>query len=327
MDALGTFFCEHPSERRPSAPLPPTQPVPLMETLTTDGILVIGGTGTVGRDVVTGLLQQNRTVRVLTRSQEHADAIPHGALPVLGDMEDPTTYDTVFADTQKLFLLNPVSMTELHQGLAAVNEARRRGIEHLVYLSVHNPYTMPHAPHIASKIAIENAIKESGLTYTILRPNYFYQNDYWFEDAIRQHGIYPQPIGDVGLSRVDTRDVADAAVNALTQDGHADQTYTLVGPDVLTGPDCAALYAKALNQDVAYGGNDLDAWETQSRAMLPAWMAYDFRLMYETFQKRGLKATNAQHHETRTILRHDPRSFRAFVDEIAQQWRRPPVTA
>jgi uncharacterized protein YbjT (DUF2867 family) len=298
-----------------------------METLTTDGILVIGGTGTVGRDVVTGLLQQNRTVRVLTRSQEHADAIPHGALPVLGDMEDPTTYDTVFADTQKLFLLNPVSMTELHQGLAAVNEARRRGIEHLVYLSVHNPYTMPHAPHIASKIAIENAIKESGLTYTILRPNNFYQNDYWFEDAIRQHGIYPQPIGDVGLSRVDTRDVADAAVNALTQDGHADQTYTLVGPDVLTGPDCAALYAKALNQDVAYGGNDLDAWETQSRAMLPDWMAYDFRLMYETFQKRGLKATNAQHHETRTILGHEPRSFRAFVDEIAQQWRRPPVTA
>ena len=298
-----------------------------METLTTDGILVIGGTGTVGRDVVTGLLQQNRTVRVLTRSQDHADAIPHGALPVLGDMEAPTTYDTVFADTQKLFLLNPVSMTELHQGLAAVNEARRRGIEHLVYLSVHNPYTMPHAPHIASKIAIENAIKESGLTYTILRPNNFYQNDYWFEDAIRQHGIYPQPIGDVGLSRVDTRDVADAAVNALTQDGHADQTYTLVGPDVLTGPDCAALYAKALNQDVAYGGNDLDAWETQSRAMLPAWMAYDFRLMYETFQKRGLKATNAQHHETRTILGHDPRSFHAFVDEIAQQWRRPPVTA
>jgi uncharacterized protein YbjT (DUF2867 family) len=291
------------------------------------GTLIIGGTGTVGRDVVTGLLQKNQFVRVLTRSQEHADSLPSGTIPVLGDLEDPTTYDTVFADTQKLFLLNPVSMTELHQGLAAVNEARRRGIEHLVYLSVHNPYTMPHAPHIASKIAIENAIKESGLTYTILRPNNFYQNDYWFEDAIRQHGIYPQPIGDVGLSRVDTRDVAEAAVNALTRDGHVDQTYTLVGPDVLTGTDCAALYAKALDQDITYGGNDLDAWEEQAQSMLPAWMAYDFRLMYATFQKRGLKATNAQQQETRTILGKAPRSFQAFVNEIAQQWRRPPVAA
>lgn len=289
--------------------------------------LVIGGTGTVGRDVVVGLLKQSDSVRVLTRSQEHADMVPKGARPVIGDLEDPTTYDAIFANVDRLFLLNSVSMTELHQGLSAVNEARRRRIERLVYLSVHNPYTMPHAPHIASKIAIENAIKESGIPYTILRPNNFYQNDYWFEHAIRDHGIYPQPIGDVGLSRVDTRDVAEAAVNALTQDGHADQTYTLVGPDVLTGTDCAVVYAKALNRDVQYGGNDLDAWEQQSRSMLPAWMAYDFRLMYATFQKRGLKATNAQHHETRTILGHDPRSFRAFVDEIAQQWRRPPVTA
>jgi len=254
--------------------------------------LVIGGTGTVGQDVVAGLLQHDVPVRVLTRSQKHAATIPSGATSLLGDLEDPTTYDAVFADVDRLFLLNPVSMTELHQGLAAVNEARRRDLERLVYLSVHNPYTMPNAPHIASKIAIENAIKESGLPYTIIRPNNFYQNDYWFEEAIREHGIYPQPIGNVGLSRVDTRDVAEAAVNALTQDRHVDETYTLAGPDVLTGADCARIYATVLEQDVHYGGNDLDAWEAQAQSMLPAWMAYDFRLMYETFQQKGLTATS-----------------------------------
>jgi uncharacterized protein YbjT (DUF2867 family) len=288
--------------------------------------LIIGGTGTVGRDVVDGLRQQNAPVRVLTRSQKHAEALPSGATAVLGDLEDPTTYDAIFGDVERLFLLNPVSMTELHQGLAAVNEAQRRAIGRVVYLSTHNPFSMPHAPHIASKIAIENVIKESGLTYTVLRPNNFYQNDYWYEEAIRQHGIYPQPIGEIGLSRVDTRDVAEAAVNALTQDGHANETYTLAGPDALTGPACASLYAEALGQDVQYGGNDLDAWEQQARAMLPAWMAYDFRLMYETCQERGLKATNAQLHETRTVLGREPRPFRAFVEEVAQRWQKPPVT-
>ena len=289
--------------------------------------LVIGGTGTVGQDVVAGLLQQNETVRVLTRSEEHADKLPNGAIPVLGDLEDPTTYDQIFQGIDKLFLLNAVSMTELHQGLVAVNEARRADVDHVVYLSVHDPESIPNAPHIASKIAIENALKESGLTYTILRPNNFYQNDYWFEEAITQQGVYPQPIGDVGLSRVDTRDVAQAAINAFTQSGHENETYTLAGPDILTGEECAEIYADLLDRSVTYGGNDLNAWAAEMQSMLPGWMVYDFRLMYEVFQENGFAATNAQQKETRRILGHEPRSFRAFAKEVVASWQKRVATS
>jgi uncharacterized protein YbjT (DUF2867 family) len=289
--------------------------------------LVLGGTGTVGRDVVSGLLQDNQTVRVLTRSEEHARDLPAAAEAVIGDLEDPTTYERTFEGIDKLFLLNPVDLTELHQGLAAVNEARRVGVDHVVYLSVHDAETIAHAPHIASKIAIERALKESGLAYTILRPNNFFQNDRWFEEAIRQHGVYPQPIGRKGLSRVDTRDVAQAAVNAFTTDGHKNKTYVLAGPDVLTGPQCATIYADVLNRDVQYGGDDLAAWAAQAREMLPAWMAYDFRLMYRAFQTQGLAASAEQLEETRRILGTEPRSFRAFVTETARRWGTQPVTA
>ena len=289
--------------------------------------LVIGGTGTVGQDVVAGLLQQNATVRVLTRSEEHADKLPNGAIPVLGDLEDPTTYDQIFQGVDKLFLLNAVSMTELHQGLAAVNEAHRAGVDHVVYLSVHAPETIPNAPHIASKIAIENALKESGLTYTILRPNNFYQNDYWYEEAIAQQGVYPQPIGDVGLSRVDTRDVAQAAINAFTQPGHENKTYTLAGPDALTGEECAEIYADLLDRPVTYGGDDLNAWAAEMQSMLPGWMVYDFRLMYEAFQENGFAATDAQRNETRRILGHEPRSFRAFAKEAVSGWKKRAAAA
>jgi uncharacterized protein YbjT (DUF2867 family) len=289
--------------------------------------LVLGGTGTVGRDVVTGLLQENETVRVLTRSQENAKDLPTGATAVIGDLDDPSTYDQTFEGTDRLFLLNAVSPTELQQGLAAVNEARRVGVEHVVYLSVHDVEKAPHAPHFAAKIAVERALKESGLTYTILRPNNFYQNDYWFETPIRTHGLYPQPIGTVGLSRVDTRDVARAAVNALTQAGHENQTYALVGPDVLTGPDCAQIYADLLDRDVTYVGDDLDAWAEQMQSMLPGWMIYDFRLMYATFQEQGLEATRAQLEETRTLLETEPRPFRAFAEEIVAQWTTRSVAA
>lgn len=290
--------------------------------------LVIGGTGTVGKDVVAGLLRHtDSTVRVLTRSQKHAQKLPKGATAVIGDLEDPNTYDEIFAGTDRLFLLNPVDLTELHQGLAAVNEAKRVGTQHVVYLSIHNAETIPNAPHFAAKIAVERALQESGLPYTILRPNNFYQNDHWYEDAIRTQGIYPQPIGTRGLSRVDTRDVAQAAVNAFTQSGHQNKTYALVGPDVLTGPDCAETYADLLGRNVQYGGNDLDAWQKQARAMLPEWMAYDFRLMYAAFQENGLAATEAELKETRILLGSAPRPFRAFAKEMADQWKKRPASA
>ena len=289
--------------------------------------LIIGGTGTVGRDVVAGLLRHDVPVRVLTRSEERARELPDGAAAVLGDLEDPTTYDAIFEDVDALFLLNSVSMTELHQGLAAVNEAARTGVEHVVYLSVHDPENIPNAPHIASKLAIEHAIEASGLPYTILRPNNFYQNDYWFEAPIRSQGVYPQPIGDVGLSRVDTRDVARAAVNALTQRGPENKTYTLAGPDVLTGEDCARVYADLLDRTVRYGGDDLEAWEKQARSMMPAWMTYDFRLMYAAFQEKGLAASRTQRRETRTLLGRQPRSFRAFAEETVAEWTKRPARA
>ena len=59
----------------------------------------------------------------------------------------------------------------------------------LAYLSVHNVDAAPHLPHFGSKIAVEIAIKASGVPFTILRPNNFHQNDSWFKDAMLKYGV------------------------------------------------------------------------------------------------------------------------------------------
>jgi uncharacterized protein YbjT (DUF2867 family) len=201
--------------------------------------LVLGGTGTVGSLVVRGLLDKGESVHVLTRNAEHAKALPKGAGAVVGDLTDPATYGPAFdGGYDALFLLTANGPTDLMEGLAAVNEAKRAGVKRVVHLSIHDVEKCPEAPHFASKIAIEAALAASGLPHTILRPNNFYQNDHWSKDAILQYGVYPQPLGDVGCSRVDTRDIAEAAVRALTEDGHLGKTYALVGPDPLTGGHC-----------------------------------------------------------------------------------------
>lgn len=282
--------------------------------------LVLGGTGTVGSGVVERLVDRGLDVRVPSRSEEKLATLPDGVEGVVGDLEDPSTYGEIFQGVGRMFLLNPVSLSELHQGLSALAEARDAGVGRVVYLSVHDAEVGSDIPHFASKLAVERALMNSGVEHTILRPNNFYQNDLMFRDAIVEHGLYPQPIGSVGLSRVDTRDIADAAVNALTESGFENELYALVGPDVLTGEDCAEIYGEALGREVLYAGDDLEAWKARALQALPEWMVYDFSLMYSRFQEEGLAASPAEIRETREILGRDPRSFELFAEETAEAW-------
>ncbi|HXM76965.1 MAG TPA: NmrA family NAD(P)-binding protein, partial [Thermoanaerobaculia bacterium] len=171
-------------------------------------VLVIGGTGTVGSQVVRELVTRGADVTVLTRDPGKAKGLPQAARLVRGDLLDPATVRSVFTGMEGVFLLNAVSATESHEGLMAVNGARMAGVARIAYLSVHNVDQHPQLPHFGSKVPIEMALKESGIACTILRANNFYQNDYWFKDALLQYGVYPQPLGDAGLSRVDVRDIA-----------------------------------------------------------------------------------------------------------------------
>jgi nucleoside-diphosphate-sugar epimerase len=157
--------------------------------------------------------------------------------------------------------------------------------------------------------------------HPILRPNNFFQNDYWFKNALLQYNVYPQPIGDKGLSRVDVTDIAEAATITLTTDGHEGKTYNLVGPDVLTGAKTAEMWGEAIGQPINYAGNDLDAWEQQFLQYLPAPVVFDFKLMYQVFQEEGFTATDEDIKIQTKLLGHPPRSFKDFTQEVATQWK------
>ena len=283
-------------------------------------ILVVGGTGTVGSEVVRQLKARNESVSVLTRSAEHTSKLPAGVSGVIGDLLDPSTLG-VFAGFEAVFLLNPVSTTETFEGILGVNGARDAGVKRIVYLSVHDLDKASHLPHFGGKIGIEAAVRDSGMQYTIVRPNNFYQNDVWMKEAIMSYGVYPQPLGSVGLSRVDVRDIAEVSVLALTTDAHNGKIYNLVGPEPVTGESTAAEWSRALGKPVKYAGDDLEAWEAQQRAWLPPSMLYDFKLMYAFFQKHGLKATAADVALQTKVLGHAPRSFAAYAKEMAAAWK------
>lgn len=284
-------------------------------------VLVLGATGTIGSHVTRQLLEQGATVSTITRSAERAAALPTGVSAHVGDLNAPYEIGAAFAGVDAVFLLNAVSATETQEGLFALALAKQHAVKKLVYLSVQYTERAAHLPHFGSKAAIEMAIKQSSLDYTILQPNNFYQNDYWFKDVMLQYGVYPQPLGSAGVQRVDVRDIADAAVAGLAAASAARQTYILAGPTAETGASTAATWSTHLGRPIAYGGDDLEAWERTNLQYLPAWMVFDFKMMYAYFQEHGLQATPAEMAATERLMGHPARSFDAFAGETAAAWK------
>ncbi len=276
-------------------------------------VLVIGGTGTVGSATVRELLKRGVDVRVMTRTAEKARALPPGVEGVVGSMLQPETLPGVLRGVEQVFLITPLDRDETQQGIDAVDAAVAAGVERIVYLSVHQADAAPQIPHFASKLPIEGVIRSSGVACTILRPNNFYQNDLGMLDAIRA-GFYPQPMGGIGLHRVDARDIAEAAAIALTETGHAGRTYSIVGPESFTSEQTAAVYAHHLGKPVVYPGDHLKAFSAAMNGAMPAWMLRDLVIMYDYFQHEGLLATQAEIDTVTALLRHAPRRFDDWVE-------------
>ncbi|MEK6699497.1 MAG: NmrA family NAD(P)-binding protein [Nitrospirota bacterium] len=284
-------------------------------------ILVIGGTGTVGSTVVTGLLKQGVMVRVMSHSPDKLKKLPAAVEGFRADLDDPDTLPAAFDGIDGVFLLNAVGLSETNEGLLAVSAAKAAAVKKIVYLSVFMPEGSEKIPHFRSKLPVEKAIKESGIAYTILRPNNFFQNDLWLKDAIMQYSVYPQPIGGKGLNRVDVRDIADCAINVLMKPGHEGRTYGVHGPDTLTGEGIAGTYTKHLGREVRYSGNDLDAWAEKAKNMMPEFMVPEMRIMYQFFQENGMLASKDDLEKMQKLLGHKPRTFDDFVKEITVEWR------
>lgn len=284
-------------------------------------LLIVGGTGKVGSQVARLLAARGLPVRVMTRSPEKA-VLPAGVAAVAGDLEQPATLAEAFRGAEKLFLVTPLAENETAQGLAAVEAAKKAGVKRIVYMSVFLPEDSRHIPHFQSKLPVEEAVQRSGAAWTILRPNNFFQNDEaWYWQGIVEFGIYAQPLGPTGVSRVDTRDIAESAVRALSDSGHAGQIYPLNGPEALTGEAVAQTWSRHLGREIRYGGDDLDAWGRQAEQMLPAWLVRDLVIMYDYFQKKGFRASAADLASQRKLLGRDPRRFEDYAKETARAWK------
>jgi len=283
-------------------------------------ILVTGASGTIGRQVVGQLVARGASVRALVRNPDKAD-FPAGVSVVKGDLMDPDSLRGAFADVDAFFLLNAVTPDEFTQALIALNVAREAGVDRVVYLSVIHSDRFVNVPHFAGKFGVERMIEQMGFSATILRPAYFMNNELTIKDAVLAYGAYPMPIGAKGLAMVDPRDIGEIAALELIHRAHADrpmpmERINLVGPDTLTGADVAAIWSSVLGRPIAYAGDDTAGFEQNLRNFMPAWTAYDMRLMADRFISDGMLPAAGDVARLTSMLGRPLRNYRDYVASI-----------
>ena len=215
-------------------------------------ILVTGATGTIGRRLVPLLAARAIPVRAMTRNP--AGIPPAASVDVVrGDFDDPASLAAAVAGADTVFLLTAQAAPSARHDLALLDAARAAGVRRVVRLSAigtgqpHGEGTVGAAHDVA-----DQAVRASGLDWTLLRPTTFASNTLWWADAIRAGVPVPNLLGDGRQGIVDPDDVAAVAALVLASPGpdHTGRVYTLTGPELLSVPDQAAILAAALGRPV-----------------------------------------------------------------------------
>ncbi|MER7580589.1 NAD(P)H-binding protein [Kitasatospora sp. NPDC097691] len=217
-------------------------------------IVVTGATGTVGSKVVVGLRERGAAVRALVRAGSPGPAEWDDAVErVAADFADPDSLDAALAGADVVYLLVAVHPEMAGHERNVIDAAVRTGRRPRIVL--HAAAGVEHRPEgvrfVGSHVSGLDHLRASGLPWTVLGPNGFYQNFLGMAESVKA-GTLAVPGGTGAVSYVDARDVAAAAVEVLATDGHEGAVYTLTGPAGLTHGELAEQLGAVAGREVAY---------------------------------------------------------------------------
>ncbi|MFD9880116.1 NAD(P)H-binding protein [Streptomyces alboflavus] len=236
-------------------------------------IVVTGATGNVGSSLVRTLAATGEKVRATSRHISGPD-VPDGADWRRADLADAESLRPAFDGARALFLQSGGASAHRLDPAAILDAAAAGGVERVVLLSSQGVVTRPDSPsHGVLMRSIEDAVRRSGLEWTILRPGGFASNTYAWAESIRTTRTVAAPFGDVGLPVVDPADIAEVAAAALREPGHAEQVHALTGPSLITPRQQAEALAAALGAPIRFTEQTPDEARAHLLHFMPAPVA------------------------------------------------------
>jgi uncharacterized protein YbjT (DUF2867 family) len=232
--------------------------------------LITGASGMVGRAVLEEVRKANLPAKAMYRNAEDARNAPPGVEAVQADFADKTSLQRALQGIDAVYLVcSPVpQLVELESKM--IDACRASSVRHVVLGSALGAGDYPKSfPSWHRKV--EEHLKASGLTYTILRPNSFLQNIVTYNaPTIRTQGAFYAAMGKARISWIDVRDIAAVAANIFREpQAHSGKTYELNGPQAFSHAQVADHIARAIGHPVQFV--DIPE-EAQRKAMLDAGM-------------------------------------------------------
>jgi uncharacterized protein YbjT (DUF2867 family) len=227
-------------------------------------IVVTGATGNVGRTLVRILVEQGHEVTAISRRISDGD-VPPGVRAIAADLSQPSADLPSAADA--VFLLVGGDLMMAGDPARVVTPFAAYG--KIVLLSSQGVATRPDSlSHGQAFAAFEQAVMDSGIDWTILRPGGFASNAYAWSSSIKAARTIAAPFGDIGLPVIDPDDIAAVAATTLTQPGHSKAIYELTGPTPTTPRQRAAAIGDAIGEPVTL----IDQTREEARAQMLTFM-------------------------------------------------------
>jgi uncharacterized protein YbjT (DUF2867 family) len=230
--------------------------------------LVIGASGTVGRQVIAALLASDVPVRALTRNPERP--FPPSVDVVAGDLVHPETLEPALNGVERVFLVWTAPAAAVMGAVAMVARHARR----IVFLSA--PHQTPHPffqqpnPMRDLHRHIEHTIEASGLEWTFLRPGMFAMNSVGFwAPQIRRGDVVRWPYADARTAPIDLRDVAAVAAHVLLDDSQIRRDHVLTGPQSLTQAEQVGIIGDAIGRRLRFVELTPEDARTELSATMP----------------------------------------------------------
>jgi len=253
-------------------------------------ILVIGGTGTIGKELVSLLKKNDADYSVLVRKKEKAEELRSSGIPtVVGSLGEWSTIEHAFEGVDTIFLLTSPApeMLDLHKRV--IDMAVKTGVRKIVRSSAEPASYSDGMPLYEQHAAADKYLEQSGLKYVILRPHYFMQNiQIMHTEFIKSKSMFAQYLGDTRIPMIDVRDIAKAAFFALTKDDFNNQTYVLTGPRSISFTDVAKALSNVLDRDIKYVSLSYDEQKAGLKSMgVPEWTSNTVMKLFKIWEEKG----------------------------------------
>jgi NAD(P)H dehydrogenase (quinone) len=275
-------------------------------------ILVTGSTGTFGSHVIKALQNKKINFKAAAQSIEKVKQAFGEDVPAAEfNWKNKDTFNGLFNGITGAFIISPSASSTFHQEIVPLlEEAKKARLPFIVLVTVFGADANKEGAHYLA----EELVKNSGIPYTILRPNFIFQNFINYDlEAVKSGSIY-LPTGNGKTSYVDVRDVANVVAAIFSSpEQYKSNTFTLTGSEAISHAEAAAIFSEVLERPVInVDPSEAEYKKTLLSFNLPA-PAVDFFAQLYSYIKAGY--CEAITNDLETITGEKPTSFKTFVTD------------